>query len=1169
MANTQQDIQNYRAKAEAGDASAMNSLGCAYHNADGVERDYARAMQWYKQAAEKGEPYAMCNIAVLYRYGKGVEKDLETAFRWYLKAAKLGHAAAEESIGIFYDFGYGVERDYQKAAEWYQKAAYKNRGLAQNNLGACYEQGNGIAKDYEQAFYWYQRGAQNGNEWAQCNLGILYSEGKGCEKNLRLAKRWLEKSAKKGHERAKEKLKVVLDNYDENMDKWIFTCQLFTNNPYRILGVYSNVTEREKKSAYSRLTAFAKVGKSFSTPLDKFTDCFITPIYPREIDLFGEVPCSENEIYQREKTPTELYAAIREATKKMAEIKASSSYQSAIRKKDKVDDDGNSDLFRTGDLTASERSSLDNYRRTNDLKTDLQYAYDFSRVKASHPIRSSETISYAKNILEDPTNKIKYSFFWFCKETETDAIALQHFAEGRRDVAVDLWNQKEGDVSALINLAVLAFLEEDDFGFVDTVTKVIHTETLRKQFLRYVSPESISMDESELARILMDALFTEVPETYWLTPFRMRGTSADDDEYLENKYSKHHLDILNAEINALYEYESPSSQEWYERLLKACFIADRELGSLNDVCNYTNYKYDFISDKIALAILSASQAFHRKCFKLDYDVSAHCENIAKRAKDIASGESAIHEIEEAFSELQKIIVELPTRNVFVARNQVYDLLDAAAKKKEDVRNALTLVLECAPLIVALKEELGHTSELYLKISTDIAATALNMTIGHFNAMWKDFDELVKREKSSFPSAAYVYRLPNVKKEVDKVKSVLKDCCQLFANIDQMDLIDEFKEGRYQRNKTAIIKNASESDVDTIYRPTIDLRTEKQVFAHCSTIADYMAYLKRYGEKAKYIDETRKKIAEFEKADDDFWSLCLSSLKYSDYLEKYPNGRHAESARQYKMQLEAAERAKAEQEEKDFWDACVSNKAYRAYVTKFPNGKYSIIARENILKSSKRAHKIFLFGFLVCSVIAILCLLFRRDGLMIESSKITLLSIGGVFFVSTCWLSYIAWNKEDGHFKHLNITENLNSVGSAAFLSLFIAGIVGGAISSLTCWLTPSVIVVGEGQSHEKFHLIGQMNGNFLDSKSLYLQNTTDKTLFLVGVYYSSSFSYSSKEDIIKTIPPRGAITIDDVPYEYFEIPPRTISYRTRRYSSTSGMRKWLLLDTQMFNEYNQ
>ena len=270
-----------------------------------------------------------------------------------------------------------------------------------------------------------------------------------------------------------------------------------------------------------------------------------------------------------------------------------------------------------------------------------------------------------------------------------------------------------------------------------------------------------------------------------------------------------------------------------------------------------------------------------------------------------------------------------------------------------------------------------------------------------------------------------------------------------------------------------------------------------------------------------------------------------------------------------MQLEAAERAKAEQEEKDFWDACVSNKAYRAYVTKFPNGKYSIIARENILKSSKRAHKIFLFGFLVCSVIAILCLLFRRDGLMIESSKITLLSIGGVFFVSTCWLSYIAWNKEDGHFKHLNITENLNSVGSAAFLSLFIAGIVGGAISSLTCWLTPSVIVVGEGQSHEKFHLIGQMNGNFLDSKSLYLQNTTDKTLFLVGVYYSSSFSYSSKEDIIKTIPPRGAITIDDVPYEYFEIPPRTISYRTRRYSSTSGMRKWLLLDTQMFNEYNQ
>lgn len=1168
MANTQQDIHNYRAKAEAGDASAMNSLGCAYHNADGVERDYAKAMQWYKQAAEKGEPYAMCNIAVLYRYGKGVEKNLESAFRWYLKAAKLGHAAAEESIGVFYDFGYGVERDYTKAVEWYQKAAHKNRGLAQNNLGSCYEQGNGIAKDYEQAFYWYQRGAQNGNEWAQCNLGLLYYEGKGCEKNLRLAKRWMEESAKKGHGRAKEKIKVVLDAYDENMDKWIFTCQLFANNPYRILGVYSNATEREKKSAYSRLTAFAKVGKSFSAPLDELTDCIITPIYPREIDLFGEVPCSENEIYQRKKTPTELYVAIREATKRLAEIKASSSYQSAIHKENNVVGDDNSDLSIEDTLSASEKYALDNYRRTNNQITDLQYAYDLSRIKASHPIRSAESILYAHNLLEDPTNKIKYSFFWFCKETETDVIALQHLAEGRRDAAVDLWN-KADSVSSLLNLAVLAFLEEDDFGFVEIVSKVIHTETLRKQFLLCVSPESVSMEESELARILMDALFTEMPKTYWLTPFRVRGTSADDDEYLENKYSQPHLDILNAEINALDGYESQSSKEWYERLLKACFVADRELGSLNDICNYTDYKYDLISDKIALAILSASQAFHRKCFKLDYDVSAYCEEICKRAKGIATGESTMHEIEEALSELQRIINELPTRNVFVVKNQVYDLIDNAAKQKEDVRNALSLVSKCAPLIVSLKEELGDTNELYLKTSTDIAATALNMAIGHFNAMWKDFDNLVEREKSSFPNAAYVYRLPNVKKEADKVKSILKYCCQLFANIDQLDLIDYFKDGRYLRNKTAIIKNASESDVNTICPPTIDLRTEKQVYAHCSTIADYIAYLKRYGEKAIFIDGAKNKIAEFEKADDDFWNVCLSCQKYSDYLQKYPNGRHAVLARQGKIQLEVAERAKAEQEEKDFREACVSNNTYREYVTKFPNGKFIHIARENIQKSSKRVHKIILSCFLVCLFIAIPCLLFKRDGLMIESSTITLLSIGSIFFASTCWLSYIAWNKEDGHFKHLNITENLKSVGLAAFLSLFIAGIVGGAISALICWLTPSVIVIGEGHTHDKCHLFGEMNGNSLDRNSLYLQNSTNETLFLVGVYYSSSFSYSSKEDIIKTIPSMSSITIDDEPYNYFEIPPRTISYRTRRYSSTSGMRRWFLLDTQMFNKYSQ
>ena len=617
---------------------------------------------------------------------------------------------------------------------------------------------------------------------------------------------------------------------------------------------------------------------------------------------------------------------------------------------------------------------MDNYQTTKNKIKDLQYAYDFSRVRATHPIRSTESVLYAQNLLEDPINKIKYSFFWFCKETETDAVALQHLAEGRKDVAVDLWNKKDNNVSALLNLAVLAFLEEDAFSFVENVSKVIHTETLRKQFLLCVSPESVSMEESEIARILMDALFTEMPKIYWLTPFRVRGTSADDDEYLENKYSQHHLDALNSEINALDEYDSSSSQEWYERLLKACFVADRELESLNDVCNYTDYKYDLISDKIALAILSASQAFHRRCFKLDYDVSAQFKEIAERAKSIANGESATHEIEEALSELKKIINNLPTRNVFVVRNKIYDLIHNAAKQKENVGKALSLVSNCAPLIVSLKEELGCTNELYLKISTDIAATALNMTIVHFNAMWKDFDNLVEREKTSSRNAAYVYRLPNVKREIENVKGILKECCQLFANIDQMDLRGDFKNVRYQRNKTSIIKNASESDVNTICHPTIDLRTEKQVFVQCSIFADYVAYLKRYGENAIYIDEAKNKIAEFEKADDALWNTCLSCQKYSDYLEKYPNGRHADAARQGKMRLEAAERARIEIEDEDFWKACVSNSTYKAYLTIFPCGKHRIEALKIINEHAEKRFWTWTVGIILILVISLLLVL---------------------------------------------------------------------------------------------------------------------------------------------------------------------------------------------------
>lgn len=79
MSNSIERIKELTTKANTGDATAQNDLGCAYHNGDGVSQDYAMAMQWYLKSAAQGNYYAQKNLGILYRYGYGCERNLLTA----------------------------------------------------------------------------------------------------------------------------------------------------------------------------------------------------------------------------------------------------------------------------------------------------------------------------------------------------------------------------------------------------------------------------------------------------------------------------------------------------------------------------------------------------------------------------------------------------------------------------------------------------------------------------------------------------------------------------------------------------------------------------------------------------------------------------------------------------------------------------------------------------------------------------------------------------------------------------------------------------------------------------------------------------------------------------------------------------------------------------------
>jgi len=70
--------------------SSSYGLAVQYENGEGVERDYARALELYCDAANDGDARAYLNLGWMYANGRGVSHDDGVAVGWWEKAAQSG-----------------------------------------------------------------------------------------------------------------------------------------------------------------------------------------------------------------------------------------------------------------------------------------------------------------------------------------------------------------------------------------------------------------------------------------------------------------------------------------------------------------------------------------------------------------------------------------------------------------------------------------------------------------------------------------------------------------------------------------------------------------------------------------------------------------------------------------------------------------------------------------------------------------------------------------------------------------------------------------------------------------------------------------------------------------------------------------------------------------------
>jgi len=140
--NVAKALELWHQGAELGNAEAYYSIGHAYRNGEGVERDDKKATHYFELAAMGGNVEARHNLACL----EGRAGNTDKALKHFMLAVKGGYAASLGIIKLMYIEGEATKDEYAKALRSYQ--AYLDEIKSEQRDEAAVADGN---KYYESA----------------------------------------------------------------------------------------------------------------------------------------------------------------------------------------------------------------------------------------------------------------------------------------------------------------------------------------------------------------------------------------------------------------------------------------------------------------------------------------------------------------------------------------------------------------------------------------------------------------------------------------------------------------------------------------------------------------------------------------------------------------------------------------------------------------------------------------------------------------------------------------------------------------------------------------------------------------------------------------------------------------------------------------------------------
>lgn len=418
------------------------------------------------------------------------------------------------------------------------------------------------------------------------------------------------------------------------------------------------------------------------------------------------------------------------------------------------------------------------------LKVGKEASFPLDCIKLlPHLHRTEERVSSAEAMLTLPADQIKYAQFWFIKQSPLDEVAFNHLLNGETEKALSIWAKKDY-VSSLQNRAICALMQSDVAEALRCFTQLYNSDEHLRDFVIAVTGDDSNYSQELLTHSLLDTLCEEF-DVYEILP-SLSDTSWK--EYVGQRTVTPLIQSIEEEIALAKKTKGEGCTIRLNAGNKLKNATRENLQTLKQLLPVDDIRYQMIADKLGIEILQCGIDYYNGSDATD--AARNAMILQKYALSIVVGKLAKDRCQENVNILQKIIDNLPPKEVAPESAAIEQELHNYCKLPDKIEHAVTLLNNCKPHLKSIKNKLGANNAFYLKISTKIAGNALHNLIEEVN----EAQDLLSGEDVNNPLV--IIKISYIKKKV-------KEAWEATLIIDTFDMELDFRKERYGRNRESL------------------------------------------------------------------------------------------------------------------------------------------------------------------------------------------------------------------------------------------------------------------------------------------------------------------------------------------------------------------------------